>query len=119
MQRGGCSNKRGWTRCICSATNVANQPGAFPMRILLPFVVGLLSLPVQVHAAENVPVASFHSVQLVGGGDVDIVPGPVQRVTLLGGSTAYTRFSVERGGKLRIDACNSRCPRNYPLHIRI
>lgn len=89
------------------------------MRILLPFVVGLLSLPAQVHAAENVPVSPFRSVELVGGGDVEIVPGAVQRVTLLGGSAAYTRFAVERGGKLRIDACNSRCPRNYRLHIRI
>jgi hypothetical protein len=26
---------------------------------------------------------------------------------------------VERDGKLRIEACNNRCPRNYPLHIRI
>ena len=89
------------------------------MRILLPFVVGLLSLPAQVHAAETVPVASFDSVELVGGGDVDIVPGPVQRVTLLGGSTAYTRFLVKRDGKLRIEACNAGCPRNYPLRIRI
>jgi hypothetical protein len=89
------------------------------MRILLPFVIAALALPAQTRAAENVPVSPFRSVELRGGGDVDIVPGPVQRVIVLNGSTAYTSFRVENGGKLRIDACNSRCPRNYPLHIRI
>jgi hypothetical protein len=88
------------------------------MRVLLPFVIGLLALPAQTHA-QSVSVSPFRSIELRGGGDVEIVPGPVQRVTLLNGSTAYTTFRVENGGKLRIDACNSRCPRNYPLHIRI
>lgn len=89
------------------------------MRILLPFVIAALSLPAQLHAAEVVPLSSFRSVELLGGGDVELVPGPVQRVTLLSGSTAYTSFTVERDGKLRIEACNNHCPRNYPLHIRI
>lgn len=89
------------------------------MRILLPFVVATLSLPAQLYAAENVAVPAFSSVELHGGGDVDIVPGPVQRVVILSGSTAYTSFRVERDGHLRIDACNERCPHNYPLHIRI
>ncbi|MEA3081355.1 MAG: hypothetical protein QOD54_1023 [Sphingomonadales bacterium] len=89
------------------------------MRILLPFVIAVLALPAQTHAAQSVSVSPFRSVELRGGGDVEIVPGPVQRVILLTGSTAFTSFTVEHGGKLRIDACNSRCPRNYPLHIRI
>jgi hypothetical protein len=88
------------------------------MRVLLPFVVGLLALPAQTHA-QSVPVSSFRSVELRGGGDVEIVPGPVQRVTLLSGSTAYTSFRVDNEGQLRIDACNARCPHNYPLHVRI
>jgi putative autotransporter adhesin-like protein len=89
------------------------------MRILLPFIVAALALPASLHAAENVSVPSFRSIEVRGGGDVDVVPGPVQRVTLLSGSTAFTAFRVDRDGKLRIDACNSRCPHNYPLHIRI
>ncbi|MES2327903.1 MAG: DUF2807 domain-containing protein [Pseudomonadota bacterium] len=88
------------------------------MRMLLPFVIGLLALPAQIHA-QSISVSPFRSVELRGGGDVEIVPGPFQRVTLLNGSTAYTSFRVDNDGKLRIDACNSRCPRNYPLHIRI
>jgi hypothetical protein len=88
------------------------------MRMLLPFVIGLLALPAQIRA-QSISVSPFRSVELRGGGDIEIVPGPVQRVTLLNGSTAYTSFRVDNDGKLRIDACNSRCPRNYPLHIRI
>lgn len=90
------------------------------MRILLPIVVAAaLALPVQVHAAETVPVPPFRSVELRGGGDVTLVPGPVQRVTIISGSSAYTQIYVKDGGRLRIEACNHRCPRNYPLQIRI
>jgi len=89
------------------------------MRILLHFVIGLLALPAQTHAAEVVPTPPFRSIDLRGGGDVTIVRGPVQRVTILSGSSAFTRIYGEKEGQLRIDACNSRCPRNYPLQIRI
>ncbi len=89
------------------------------MRVLLPFVVAALSLPAQVHA-QQIPVSSFRSVELKGGGDVTLVPGPVQRVTIVSGSTDYTHIYVKSGGRLRIEtSCNQRCPRNYPLQIRI
>jgi hypothetical protein len=89
------------------------------MRILLPFVIAVLALPAQTRAAENVSVSAFRSVDLRGGGDVTIVRGPVQRVTILSGSSQFTHIYLEKEGQLRIDACNSRCPRNYPLQIRI
>jgi hypothetical protein len=89
------------------------------MRILLPFVIGLLALPAQTHAAEVVPTPAFRSIDLRGGGDVTIVRGPVQRVTIVSGGSAFTHIYLEKEGQLRIDACNSRCPRNYPLQIRI
>jgi hypothetical protein len=89
------------------------------MRILLPFVIGALVLPASTQAAENVSLPSFRSVELRGGGDVVLVPGPTQRVTILEGSSAFTRIYVERNGQLRIDACNERCPRNYQLRIQI
>jgi hypothetical protein len=89
------------------------------MRILLPFVVAALVFPAATRAAENVSVPSFRSVELRGVGDVVLVPGPVQRVSIVQGSTAFTRIYVERDGKLRIDACNQRCPRNYRLRIEI
>ena len=40
-------------------------------------------------------------------------------MTILSGSARFTSFTVQRGGKLRIAACNSACPRNYRLQIVI
>ena len=89
------------------------------MRILLPFLFAVVALPAQTHAAEVIPTPAFRTVDLRGGGDVTIVPGPVQRVTIVSGSSQYTHIYLWKEGQLRIDACNSRCPRNYPLQIRI
>ncbi len=61
----------------------------------------------------------FDSVELEGGGHAVIRYGDVQQVRLIRGSTAYTHFTVEDGRKLRIDACNSDCPRNYDLEVEI
>jgi len=89
------------------------------MRILLPFLFAVVALPAQTHAAEVVPTPAFRSIDLRGGGDVTIVRGLVQRVTIVSGSSQFTHIYLEREGQLRIDACNSRCPRNYSLQIRI
>src|SRR5215469_7473802 len=71
-------------------------------------------------AAEVVPLPHFSGVGLRGGGHVVLKHGDVQRVTLLKGSTQFTRFRVESGGNgLEIDACNSNCPQQYDLEIEI
>jgi len=62
---------------------------------------------------------AFRSVDLRGGGEVVLVRGPAQRVTILEGSSAFTRIYVERNGQLKIDACNDRCPPNYHLRVEI
>jgi len=89
------------------------------MRVLLPFLFAVVALPVQTRAAEVVPTPAFRSIDLRGGGDVTIVRGPVQRVTIVQGSSQYTHIYLAKEGQLRIDACNSRCPNHYPLQIRI
>jgi hypothetical protein len=77
-------------------------------------------LPVTPAAAQQlVQVASFDSVELEGGGHVVIKHGDVQQVRLVQGSTAFTRFVVEREGKLRIEACNNNCPHHYDLEVEI
>jgi hypothetical protein len=50
---------------------------------------------------------------------VTVKYGDVQRVRLVQGSTSFTRFRVEDGGKLHIDACNNNCPHHYDLDIEI
>ena len=69
-------------------------------------------------AAEPVAVPAFNSVELRGGGNVVVRPGPAS-VTLLKGSTAFTHFRVDAQGQLKIDACNAQCPRNYDLEVEI
>ena len=69
-------------------------------------------------AATVVPLAPFKSIGLQGGGTIVLRHGDVQRVTLLKGSTDYTRFKLH-GSSLDIEACNNDCPHNYDLQIEI
>lgn len=95
------------------------------MRATIAFFLPLALLPLSVStptpasAAELVQVPAFESVQLRGGGSIVVRRGPVQRVTIVNGSSAYTRMSVDHRGQLTIDACNERCPRQYNLQIEI
>src|SRR3569623_1185784 len=90
------------------------------MRSILPIIALPLAFSVAALAeAQIVPVPSFKAVELSGGGDLTIVPGPVQRVTIVRGSTQFTTVRTDRDGKLVIDACNAQCPHNYPLLIRV
>ena len=89
------------------------------MRSIIPLFAAALLASAPALATEIVSVPQFHSVQLRGGGSVDVVPGPVERVTILEGSSQITHVYVERDGQLRIDACNERCPANYRLHVQI
>jgi hypothetical protein len=66
-----------------------------------------------------VPVPQFESVELRGGGMVMVVPGPVERVTILEGSGQFTRMRVARDGQLKIDTCDERCPPAYRLRVEI
>jgi hypothetical protein len=89
------------------------------MRSILPLFAVTLAASAPALATEVVPVQHFRSVQLRGGGDVTIVPGPVQRVTILNGSTRFTSFRMRRDSQLEIQACNADCPHNYNLRIQI
>jgi hypothetical protein len=89
------------------------------MRSTLPIFAFALATAAPVAAAEVVPVPEFRSIELRGGGSVIVRPGPAQQVTIVNGSTAFTRVRVDHNGKLKIDACNERCPRQYNLTIEI
>jgi hypothetical protein len=89
------------------------------IRSTLPLFALALAISAPVLAAELVPVPQFRSVELRGGGNVVVVPGPAERVTILEGSSQFTHMYVENDGQLRIDACDERCPREYRLRIEI
>ena len=77
------------------------------------------SMPVPVMAQTVVPLVPFRSVELRNGAEVILRHGPAQRVTLLKGSLDYTRVTIADGGRLVIDKCKSRCPREYVVEIEI
>ncbi len=89
------------------------------MRSTIPLFALALAVSAPAVATELVPVPPFRSVELRGGGNVEVVPGPVQRVTIVDGSSRFTRFRIERDGQLKIDTCNEQCPRLYHLRIQI
>jgi hypothetical protein len=89
------------------------------MRSIIPFFAAALSISAPVFAGEALNIGPFRGVELRGGGNVTLVPGSVQRVTLVEGSTHFTRFRLERDGKLRIDTCNEHCPQLYRMRVEI
>ena len=89
------------------------------MHPYVPMFVAALALSAPVLAAETVPVARFNAIELRGGGEVHLRRGPIQRVTLIEGSRQFTTVGVVGNQKLRIDACNGRCPRHYRLRVLV
>ena len=89
------------------------------MRSLVPLFALAAAASAPALAVEPVPVPDFRAIELHGGGIVSITPSPVQRVTLLEGSTHFTTIRVNDQGKLQIDACSQQCPRNYHLRIQV
>jgi Putative auto-transporter adhesin, head GIN domain len=89
------------------------------VRSTLPLFALALVASAPLVASEVVNVPGFRAVELRGGGNVVVVSGPAQRVTILEGSSQFTRMRVERDGKLKIDTCVGRCPASYRLSVEI
>jgi hypothetical protein len=77
------------------------------------------ALPSAASAASSVSVGPFRSVELRGGGHVILRHGPEQRVSLVQGSTEFTRLHIKGDGQLVIDACDENCPHRYDLEVEI
>lgn len=89
------------------------------IRTIFPLFALALVSSVPALGSELVPLPNFTTVELRGGGNVVVVPGPQERVSILEGSSSITRLSVDREGKLRIDACERDCPHQYRLRVEI
>lgn len=89
------------------------------MRSIIPLFAAALLASAPAIATEVVPLPQFRSVELRGGGAVEVVPGPGERVAIVDGSSRFTRMRVEEDGKLRIDTCEERCPAGYRLRVEI
>jgi hypothetical protein len=89
------------------------------VRSIYPLFAAALVAAAPALATEIVPLPHFDAVELRGGGNVIVVPGPTERVTIVEGSSRFTRMYVEHGGDLKIDTCNGDCPRGYRLKVEI
>ena len=88
------------------------------IRTIAPLFALALVASVPALAAEPIPLPHFDSVGLEAGGELTIVPGPVQRVMLVDGNTDFTHFTVRRDKQLQITtSCNLHCPSDYRLRI--
>ena len=61
----------------------------------------------------------FGSVELRNGGRVNLVHGRSQSVTLLKGDPEQASISVRDDGRLVIDRCPTRCPRNHDFEVEV
>jgi hypothetical protein len=70
-------------------------------------------------AQTAIRLAPFKAVTLRSGGTVTLRYAPTQRVTLLKGSTDYSRVTVAEGGRLVIDRVEGKRPKGYEVEIEI
>ncbi|HEV2653088.1 MAG TPA: DUF2807 domain-containing protein [Rhizomicrobium sp.] len=89
------------------------------MHRFLTSALAMAAMATPALAATDIPLPHFHSVQLMGGGHVTFRNGPVQRVTLIKGSSKITNFSIRDDGQLQIHVCDDNCPAHYDLNVEI
>lgn len=87
-------------------------------RSLAPLFAAAFAASVPAIASELVPLSHFNAVELRGGGEVTVLPGPAERVTIVEGSSHFARLHM-RGEQLVIDSCNTSCPKAYRLRIEV
>jgi hypothetical protein len=86
---------------------------------ILPLFAFALVASAPALASELVPLPQFDAVELRGGGNVTVAAGPVERVTIVEGSTRFTRVHVDRNRTLKIETCDGACPPSYRLRVQI
>jgi len=89
------------------------------LQLVCASILAAAMLPSAAFSASAVSIGPFRSVELRGGGHVILRHGAVQRVTLLEGSTQFTKFHVNGDGQLVIHTCDDNCPRHYDLEVEI
>ena len=70
-------------------------------------------------AQETIQLAPFTSIALGDGAHAVLRPAATHRVTLVKGSTEYSRVVVTEAGELAIEKCKRKCPKGYELEIEV
>lgn len=81
-------------------------------------LLALAAIALPASAATSVTVPRFQALSLHGGGTVTIRHGATQKVTIMRGDPAVSKFQVV-DKSLRIYACDTSCPDNYKLEVEV
>jgi hypothetical protein len=91
-----------------------------PLVCLMLFLASLSVAAAPVAMQPGVPLAaSFNSVELRNGGTVNLVHGRSRSVTLLKGDPEQASITIRDDGRLVIDRCPTRCPRNHDFEVEV
>ena len=91
-----------------------------PLAGLMIFLATLSVAAAPLTTQPEVPMtASFSSVELRNGGDVNLIHGESPRVTLLRGDPEQATITIRDDGRLVIDRCPTDCPRNHDFEVEV
>jgi len=84
----------------------------------LAFIISATLLSGAAFAGTEVKVPPFSGIDVHGGGDVKLVYGPVQRVTVIKADMKVARIEV-KGNTLVLSPCEGMCWGSHPLEVEI
>ena len=91
-----------------------------PLTCLALFLATVSAVASPLPLQPGTPLAaSFSSVELRNGGEVNLIHGLPQRVTLLEGDPDESSITIRDDGRLVIDRCPRRCPRRHDFVVEI
>ena len=89
------------------------------MELAIAFATAGLVLASPALAAQVIPVGHFDAIDASDGASVVIRHGDAEQVTMIEGSTQYSRFEV-KDGVLHLVTCEGwTCPRNYSFKVEV
>lgn len=77
-----------------------------------------LFLSAAASAGTDIQLPSFHGINVHGGGEVKLIYGPVQRVTVIKADMKVARITV-KGGMLDLSPCDGTCWGNHELKVEV
>lgn len=85
----------------------------------LAIALAAIALATPAFAGQVIPVGSFNAVEASDGAHVIIRHGNMQQVTMIEGSTQFSRVEV-RDGVLHLITCQGwRCPHDYKFKVEV
>ncbi len=91
-----------------------------PLACLMLLLATLSVAAAPVAMQPGVPLtASFSAVELRNGGQVNLIHGQSQGVTLLKGDPQQTSITIGDDGRLVIDRCPTHCPRGHDFEVEV